>query len=243
MDRLIADRRLYVTADRGEIVEEGHPSGSWLLYAAGRVIGKGDIELYSMFGDEHGRVVYRGCPDLGEPDAEPEAEPERELTLEEARANLEQADADLAEAEVALEKAEAALEAGDEEAGDEEAGEDVVATEEELVGDGTGEKLEDVSIASGEGVDESEEADGRGAEGDESAEASVANGETPGEGQAAGADAADHSDRNEVELEEWPGRRSPEAYLKQYPTGPKAPLAQAHVDAAAARDDGADGAT
>ena len=37
---------------------------------------------------------------------------------------------------------------------------------------------------------------------------------------------------------EWPGRTSPEAYLKQYPTGPKAELAKAVI---AARDEGADG--
>ena len=83
-----------------------------------------------------------------------------------------------------------------------------------------------------DGGEESEEVDS------ESAEASVANGETPGEDEAAGADVvADDSDRNDGELEAWPGRRSPEAYLKQYPTGPKAELAQRHIDA------GADGAS
>ncbi len=48
---------------------------------------------------------------------------------------------------------------------------------------------------------------------------------------------ADDSDRNEP-VPEWPGRTSPEAYLKRYPTGPKAELAKAVI---AARDDGADG--
>ena len=129
MKRLTADRRLYVTTDRETLVEEGDPAGSWLLYAAGRVIGAGDAERYGLEPDEFGRVVYDGCPGLGEPEPEPD----------------------------------------DGEGGEEE---------------------------------------------------------------------ADDSDRNDGEVPEWPGRTKPETYLRLYPTGPKAPLARAVIDA---QDDGADG--
>ena len=50
---------------------------------------------------------------------------------------------------------------------------------------------------------------------------------------------ADDSDRNNEPAPEWAGRTGPEAYLKRYPTGPRAELA-ARVIAANA---GADGAT
>ena len=134
MNHLKADRRLYVTAERDRVVEEGAPGGAWLLYAAGKVVGRGDAERYGLEADEFGRVTYDGCPALPEP------------------------------------------------AGPEE--------------------------------------------------------DDPGEGAAADGD-VDHSDRNDDdELPEWTGRRSLEAYLKQYPTGPKAELAKRHI---AARDAGADG--
>lgn len=219
MEKLKADRRLYVTADRGEIAEEGHPSGSWLLYAAGRVIGQGDIDRYSMAEDEHGRIVYRGCPDLGEPKAEPEAEPEHELTLEEAKANLEEADADVAEAEVALEKVEAALDADETGEAEEEA-------------ETTGGDTETIEPETETAEPETETAEA-------ATEASVANGETPG-GGAAGADVVDDSDRNDEAAPEWTGRMDVDKYIALYPDGPKAPLARAVI---AARDDGADGAT
>lgn len=125
---LKADRRLYVTADRTRVVEESDPAASWLLYAVGRKVGEGDIQRYGLEADEHGRVAYRGSPDLPEP-------AEEEITVE--------------------------------------------------------------------------------------------------------AD-ADHSDRNDASIPKWTGRRSPEAYFKQYPKGPKAELAAAII---AAKEDGAGGAS
>ncbi len=49
---------------------------------------------------------------------------------------------------------------------------------------------------------------------------------------------SDDSDRNDAPAPDWPGLTSPEAYLKRYPTGPKAELAAAVIAANA----GADGA-
>ena len=129
MQKLTADRRLYVTAKKDRVVEEGDPRGAWLLYPAGRAIGAGDVERYGLDADEFGRVVYDGSPKL--PDPEPQEEE---------------------------------------------------ATEKE----------------------------------------------------------PDDSDRNNEPVPEWPGRTSPEAYLKRYPTGPKAELAAAVI---AAQDNGADGAS
>ncbi len=76
MSHLITDRRLYVSADRGTIVEEGDPTGSWLLYPVGRKVGEGDIKRYGLEADEFGRVTYDGCPALPEPEPEPEGEGE-----------------------------------------------------------------------------------------------------------------------------------------------------------------------
>ena len=143
MNHLMTDRRLYVTADRGTIVEEGDPAGSWLLYPVGRRVGEGDLKRYGLEADEHGRVIYAGSPTLPEPEPEPEAEIER------------------------------------------------IASEDEA--DGGSDFAED----------------------------------------------SDDSDRND-EVPGWPGRTSPEAYLKRYPTGPKAELAKRVIDA---KEAGADGAT
>lgn len=60
---------------------------------------------------------------------------------------------------------------------------------------------------------------------------------TETETEAAAEGGADDSDRNKDEVPTWAGRTSPEAYLKRYPDGPKAELANAAI---AARD-GADG--
>lgn len=145
---LKADRRLYVTADKTRVVEEGDPAGSWLLYAVGRKIGEGDIQRYGLEADEFGRVTYDGCPALPDPEQPPKAK----AKSKKAKAKTE--------------------------------------TETE--------------------TEEDEAAEG----------------------------GADDSDRNDGEVLEWPGRTSPEAYLKRYPTGPKADLAKAVI---AAQDDGADG--
>lgn len=73
---LKADRRLYVTAEKDQVVEEGDPRGAYLLYAVGRVIGAGDIERYGLEADEFGRVVYGGCPKLPEIVLDQEPDPE-----------------------------------------------------------------------------------------------------------------------------------------------------------------------
>ncbi len=75
MTKLTADRRLYVTAKKDRVVEEGAPAGAWLLYAAGRVIGAGDVKRYGLEADEFGRVTYEGCPTLPTPKPEPKPEP------------------------------------------------------------------------------------------------------------------------------------------------------------------------
>ncbi|MDK1104294.1 MAG: hypothetical protein QGD93_11895, partial [Actinomycetota bacterium] len=69
MNHLIADRRLYVTVDKDQVVEEGDDRGAWLLYAVGRVIGAGDVKRFDMEEDDFGRVVYDGCPRLRPPEA------------------------------------------------------------------------------------------------------------------------------------------------------------------------------
>jgi hypothetical protein len=145
MKKLTADRRLYLTVEKDRVVEEGDDRGAWLLYAVGRVIGAGDVELFDMKEDDFGRVIYEGCPRLPPPEAE---------VIEDLQ---------------------------EDEDGEEEAGK---------------------VLAFGGGGE------------------------------------ADDSDRNDDPVLEWPGRMGPKAYLKRYPTGPKAELAAAVI---AAQDDGADG--
>ena len=70
MKKLKADRRLYLTVEKDQVVEEGDPNGAWLLYATGRVLAAGDVERYGMGEDKFGRVVYDGCPRLRRPKAE-----------------------------------------------------------------------------------------------------------------------------------------------------------------------------
>lgn len=68
MATLRADRRLYVTADREKIVEEGDPDAAWLLAGVGRQIGEPEVAKYRLQMKD-GRVTW---PEL-EADA-PEAE-------------------------------------------------------------------------------------------------------------------------------------------------------------------------
>ncbi len=189
MKKLISDRRLWLTEDGDQVVEEGDERARFLLVGAGGTVAAAEVERLDLT-TKKGRIRYAGGPSVAE------------LTKP---------------------------------AKDESRASKVVEPETDISfgGDKTGGAPPIDPPPTG---GESEEVDS------EPAEASVANGETPGEDEAAGADVADDSDRNEGELEEWPGRRSPEAYLRQYPTGPKAELAKRHIDAAA-RDDGADGAT
>jgi hypothetical protein len=138
---LVTDRRLWLTADRDQVVEDGDPAAAFLLVAgAGRTISAdavSGLELQVV----DGRLAYPGSPDFEE--------------AEEAEGEAEEVEAEAAGVVLRF-----------------------------------------------------------------------------GEGQGAG-----NSDRN-IEVPDWPGRRSPEAYLRQYPTGPKAELAAAVI---AARDDGAGG--
>lgn len=76
MATLKADRRLYVTSDRSEIVEEDDPRGAWLLAAEGRPIGPSDVERYSL-SLKNGRVYYDGAP--GFPEAKQAAKPEDKM--------------------------------------------------------------------------------------------------------------------------------------------------------------------
>ncbi len=56
-----ADRRLYETADRDALVEEGDPRGRWLLAGLTRTIGEADVKKYGLTMQD-GRIVYEGCP-------------------------------------------------------------------------------------------------------------------------------------------------------------------------------------
>lgn len=76
-----SDRRLCVTRDRSAIVEETDTRAAWLLVGVGAVIGPGDVERYGVELDEHGRVVYDGCPPLPRVAAPPVLEPEDEPEL------------------------------------------------------------------------------------------------------------------------------------------------------------------
>jgi hypothetical protein len=52
-----ADRRLYVTADKSECVEESDPRGAFLLAAPGREISAGAVEKYGLAVDRGGRIL------------------------------------------------------------------------------------------------------------------------------------------------------------------------------------------
>ena len=150
MNDLIADRRLWLTVDRDQVVEEGDVRARFLLAGVRGVIPVAEAERLKLK-STGGRVIYRDGPELAE------------LQGQEA-------------GEAAVQK--------------EEAGE-------------------------------------------------AATGKTLKFGGDKAVEAADDSDRNNP-VPEWPGRTSPETYLRLYPTGPKAELAAAVI---AAKDDGAGGAT
>jgi hypothetical protein len=61
MPTLIADRRLCLTADRSEVVEESDPRASWLLVGAGKTIGSGDVERYGLT-EAEGRITWGAAP-------------------------------------------------------------------------------------------------------------------------------------------------------------------------------------
>lgn len=76
MATLVADRRLYVSDDRSEIVEEGDVRAAYLLVAAGLQIGEGDVARYRLQMKD-GKVWW---PDV-------KAAPEPENKMVEAPAN------------------------------------------------------------------------------------------------------------------------------------------------------------
>lgn len=55
---MIADRRLCLTADRSEVVEENDPRAAWLLAGVGRQLGAGAVERYGLYLDEDERVRW-----------------------------------------------------------------------------------------------------------------------------------------------------------------------------------------
>lgn len=85
MPTLKADRRLYVTADRSQIVEESDVRGAWLLASEGRTIGPSDVEKYGL-SMKGGRVHYDGAPDLPAIEVEDESEAKQAETPEDKQA-------------------------------------------------------------------------------------------------------------------------------------------------------------
>jgi len=57
----VADRRLYLTADRSRIVEEGDPAAAFLLVAAGRDVPVADAARYGLTLDAQGVVEVRSA--------------------------------------------------------------------------------------------------------------------------------------------------------------------------------------
>jgi hypothetical protein len=68
MDGLIADRRLYLTADKGRVVEEGAPDAAYLFAVPGTPIEAGDVALHGLTMVD-GQVVVPAAP-APEDDAE-----------------------------------------------------------------------------------------------------------------------------------------------------------------------------
>lgn len=56
MASYIADRRLYVTADRSEVVEEGDPRAAFLLAGEGCQIGPADVAAHDL-GWKDGKII------------------------------------------------------------------------------------------------------------------------------------------------------------------------------------------
>ena len=69
---LVADRRLYLTADKSRVVEEGDPASAFLLASAGRKILDADVERLGLRLAD-GRIVWGAS--APEPKPEPEPEP------------------------------------------------------------------------------------------------------------------------------------------------------------------------
>lgn len=75
MATLRADRRLYVTADRSDVVEEGDVRGAYLLVAPGRNIGESDVAKYRL-SVKGGKVVVPEAKQAPAPENKMAAPPE-----------------------------------------------------------------------------------------------------------------------------------------------------------------------
>lgn len=74
MPSVRSDRRLCVTADRSELVEETDPRAAFLLVQEGGWIGEGDVVRYGVRLDDEERVVIDGPPE-----AKAQAAPENKM--------------------------------------------------------------------------------------------------------------------------------------------------------------------
>jgi len=70
-----ADRRLYITADKSECVEEADPRAAFLLAAVGRNINAGSVAQYGLWVDRGGKINLK-----------PKAEPKQAAKLEDKQA-------------------------------------------------------------------------------------------------------------------------------------------------------------
>lgn len=70
--KLTSDRRLYLTADKAKVVEEGDLSAAFLLIGKGHVIPAAEVERYGL-AERDGRVVLSGSKP--EPKAAEEPKP------------------------------------------------------------------------------------------------------------------------------------------------------------------------
>lgn len=74
---IVADRRLCLTADRSEVVEEGDMRAAWLFVGVGRVISPSDAERYGLKVRD-GLVVLSGV----EPEKKQAAQPANKMADE-----------------------------------------------------------------------------------------------------------------------------------------------------------------
>lgn len=83
MMKLVSDRRLYLTEDGDQVVEEGDARARFLLVGAGGTISAAEVERLELTAEER-RIRYPGAPSLegpgsGEDRASEVKEPKKEL--------------------------------------------------------------------------------------------------------------------------------------------------------------------
>lgn len=76
MAGIVADRRLWLNADRSKVVEDGAEDAAFLLAAPGDLITAEAVELFHLELKD-GKVVAPGAPQVAEPEAEPPPAPKR----------------------------------------------------------------------------------------------------------------------------------------------------------------------